>query len=492
MVTKRTLLYVNPGVSNPKNVLAGLDQTEDALILATNGTPIVKQLKLTIELNELPSEWADLFKSVGMFELAVNNAFNNEMNDQLSLFSDWKESIPMGQCLKVAPQTATTLAQYKNMSASFKGTIFDWLEWPNDDEMTFNHEWWQWCHLEREIKSIDKIAQWFKLSRDELECTQNWDAFRLILDKNILNLYIYWDINNKEQIILPKSASGVSEFAMLFEMADLSNFERHELSLDRAVEGVRGDLLIGEESKFIPSLLLPLPQHSRMLDWSIIDGFEEPTGLHPTYVVNITKTDENPIDLFEPYHHSIRQCTLQWSMNLPKEIIVDKYQLGGSIGRSHCIDSIEVSNDGMDLELPSYEIKEFGSVINLQLNEKCVESNMGFKIPFHLRYASPSPHEHQLVQIPHGDLYWSCDVDNELWQGISKSFNYISGQLDITKLKDFGDNGGRYYHFSNSNPQYMLNLTLPVADYTQLPMIQNTTLVLVISSFLILLWKCVW
>jgi len=387
-------------------------------------------------------------------------------------------------CLSAAPQRATTLGEYEKQSHDLLKQVWTILGLNLDDNtphMIFDHEWWRYCDFNNSIPSLlPALGSIFDFSNQDESILSNYNSLELISHRDELILYLNYD--SLMTVDIPKiglDSSMRSEFALLFEVD--SNDQSH----DRSLEGVRASLKESTDLELIPTLIFPMPQQVLHHGWSTIHEFIKPHGMHPVYSVTLI---DNSLFPFEPE----TKCKLRFDIDLPKQFIVDKYQLEGLIGRvgdTSCIKSLELSNNGdIDLELPDYKVEEFGSTVHLVLDERCVVTNNGFQLPLHLRYGAPNNSGVQKVKITAGELYWSCLVnDKARWSSITHSFHYEDGTLGKSKLEDSIE--WRYYHIQNKASS-KLEIDLPVGQITHLKFVEIGTLLVVLMSSIYILWTC--
>lgn len=393
-------------------------------------------------------------------------------------------------CVSVGPQKATTLAEYRQgANAALKG-LWKQLEreQPGElgDDMVFDHEWWRYCDYKGVLDEslLPALKSVFPmLDGMDLETLGEYNSMDIV-SRNGNELIMELHYGNITTLQFPKGSfihDSVSELALLLEV------DPQDESYDRSLEGVRGKLEYGKELKLIPTLVFPMPQHVDTFGWTASHEFISPYGLHPLY--NVSLSDNR--DQYHPFK-PMNGCSLKFTMDIPKQLFVDKYQLQGLIGRHGdltCVSNMEMSNNGaVDLELPDYEVKEYGSTLHLNMDPECVIQNNGFQIPFHLRYAAPNQFGSQLVKIAPGDLYWKCelDADSDEWISISSSFLFQDDHLGITKLDNI--QSARYYHVPTGEKSN-LTLSIPVAQITHLKPVEFTTLLLVVLGTLTIFYN---
>lgn len=385
-------------------------------------------------------------------------------------------------CLSVGPQKATTLAEYRGGAHDALAALWADLSVSPQGEMVFDHEWWRYCHYEEGVQgplvgrggALDAIFQTALLDKGLLE---NYTRLEIVSSNGKDVVLELW--GETDTVVIPRSGNGAvsSEFALFLEV------DPNDTSPNRSLEGVRAK--VGEgDLELIPTLVFPMPQHvfERL---GASHAFLTPHGMHPVYNVSLeAEFLENAQDM------ESRGCSLNFNVDLPKQFIVDKYQLEGLMGRSGdttCISGMEISNsNAIDLELPDYEVHEFGSTVHLQLDASCVANNMGFQLPLHLRYAAPNRSGIAGVKMAPGDLYWKCQLGSDEWDTMANSFLYESGRLGITKLQDLQNM--RYHHIPVRNSSLTLNV--PVAQISHLKNVETATILLVILSTLAILYSC--
>lgn len=378
-------------------------------------------------------------------------------------------------CVSIAPQEATTLAEYRALAHHWLQALLPEAQ----GEMVFDHEWWRYCHYGESSDLFKMLVEpLVDLSQWDLDMLANYTSLEVVSGPSgELSVELYYD--NISELRIPRGSDHtVSELALLLEV------DASDVSPWRSLEGVRAVIPSSGELELLPMLVFPMAQHSSDLTLSARHDFAAEQTLHPLYKVALEG---------DFYTAVAGGCSLHFTLDLPKQFILDGHQLEGLRGRpgdETCILQMDISNNGkIDLELPDYEVAEFGSVIHLDLDSQCVAANGGFQLPLHLRYGAPNGEGFQTVVVPPGDVYWKCPViDEAQWESITHSFMYDEGTLGITKL-DHQLERVTYHHVFNTGSE--MSITFPVALISHLKTTEYATMALIIIGSLFILFKCV-
>lgn len=135
------------------------------------------------------------------------------------------------------------------------------------------------------------------------------------------------------------------------------------------------------------------PRH-RLIDTIEYKTKVKPNGLHPMLV---TLFNHN---ISRIYEEDIRECETFYYLNLDKSFFIDKYQLPEN--------QINILNGFLDLELPAYKMKSWGTEILLQLTDV----NFGeVELQLHSRYQAPNKNNSQTtVTVNQPMIFQACSI----------------------------------------------------------------------------------
>lgn len=135
--------------------------------------------------------------------------------------------------------------------------------------------------------------------------------------------------------------------------------------------------------------------------------FPSPSGLHPTLSIEFPPSMDPP----EP------ACALHTYLTLPSPLFVDKYQLSSpNLLASNNLRAVRALFGGTNLEAPDWMIKQWGSVVLLELAvpqpaQGRSKTPWHADVPLHLRYLSPTAGGKLQVVVPWPVVFWACPAE---------------------------------------------------------------------------------
>ncbi|KAL5360364.1 PIG-X [Aspergillus floccosus] len=165
-----------------------------------------------------------------------------------------------------------------------------------------------------------------------------------------------------------------------------------------------------------PSRHHPLPDDAT---YSI--SFPEPTGLHPTMTISLSRASLNT-----PPAPPDATCALHAYLTLPSTVFGDKYQLSTTDSLfldSHHLAALRAVAGETDLEAPDWMVPRWGSNWLLELatpQEPELETDTwNVTIPLHLRYLKPSESGYRSASIPWPVVFWACSAEDGTKMGVN-------------------------------------------------------------------------
>lgn len=481
MIQQRSIFYLKDPTTS-EHFFKKIDQDDRDITIPASATDKVSRLeKITIPFDSIEDKLVELFDTVQLMDLKFNKPLNkcNETGiPEQTLFNDWVNENQYGMSIEVAPQKAKSFQEYKELSNETIAAMLKILHVQTKDEPIFYQEWFKLESFDLGSDELELMVLhlWNTLLKQNLELPVRLpdieciDSMELLLhgQKREISLLMYWNTVSRPTIMSKKYA--LQEEPIDTEVGLFYSTSPEPYEYNPALSGLRAK--INKESlqkdntvKFHPTMVFASTTHKTLYGYESRHELLKPTGMHPTYQVSlITKDERYPLDPAD-------QCSLYFQLDVPKQIILDQYELERYRGRSFI--DFKVHNGGMDLELPEYRVPEYGGALTVELNSTYVESQGSFEIPLHLRYGKPLG-EFEDVTMPKGQLYWQCiDTQPNI---TSQSFYNEPDRLGIDK---FADKAIYYHIYDENNRCNHLNLPLPTADVKDMHAVELATLILV-------------
>lgn len=509
----RSIVYVSP-LTTPEDVIRAVaveesDSEISISIPVATANNIAKQIQVKLEGIPL-----DTLKELEGFQLTWKRACNETAHVQDTFINDsWVDSMLPGLSVHTAPRFTYPSEQEECHERALRSRddILDILGLPNTDrDLVVNRSWWLWndpkCQPDSGKTTLGKLMSTFSKAPIDIGLLENFDALELIVDheNEAVNFYFYYTGTHAASAkLLKHNADFKQEVAVVTEMENMLSKRKvynetrsmaDNIDADRFVQGFTGKLNSNSAFEMQPAMFVFTPyisQAGSSFDYSI-DKTASP-AFHPMIEYRIESFDRY---FYRPSDSGIADldaCTLNLQLLVNNELILDKYEIerfiSSSANNDYCLQSIEMmSNDGMDLELPSYKIKEWGAIAELTIDEKCLVDNDGvFKLPIHLRYIAPAETElYKVLDDPWSSLYWSCPVTEETANSLQGSF--FTDHARFTHIDTNPSSRSRRYYFHNkhtfSDPHNMTVPTGPLSHATQIDL--TTSLLVVIGTLFII------
>lgn len=406
---------------------------------------------------------------------------NDEYDSNHGYFDDWKDWMYDGLTISLkSPNIALLRFSPENLLSDllnaqctgFMKTADGWL-WNSNRYDIDKYQFVQNCLRTLNLPPITSTDA-------------NFDSFEIILTPSAANIYFTYSVAN-----LPIQLHPNHELAILTEMPVQTE------DIDRFIQGSRFKLNINTATPEIHQTVLmstPFTAHLGKTFSLIIDQHEN-AAIHP--VLNYKFDDFDQWDI-TPHDDAIIDsalCSLHIDTMLPKEYIVDKYEIQRLIDSKtnidHCIESIiSISNPDIDLELPNYKVSDWGTHLQLQLKTSCIAhlTNGTFHFPVHLRYVEPHQSGSNLnIQTPSSQLYWSCPVNKETSNAIFQSFYTDNSRIYNSASHPDSHTFHRHYYYTPSLP--ISNLSMVAGNTATAAAVDHSTLIIVLLATVFLLYK---
>lgn len=492
---KRTLVYVEPRV-DPARVLQDVQRVDRGRYVVKTSAEtagyVARQVKYSVEDFHgvvRDGELAALLDTVGVLQLTVRRAGEDAGDAAGGYFNEWHAWMRPGTSVNVAPQHVDTWRAYRDVSETLRDALVGLLRGGAGGdgaaltEMVFEREWWTWSALDGGPGTADGLARLLQtLGLDDGDVRRaDYDAAELVLDKTRLSVYLYSCRRGGAAPVDvavdgPGGGGGGTvarhELALLTEMAPVAAAAADQHPPDRFLQGVRAasespDTLLPTMFVHMPAeYLLPHAGFRTRLDQAAAPA------LHPQLRFAL---DYDPWSLLPHDEHisDTSACRLHADLALSREYILDRYELDRLAASTHsCLAGLaSISNGGMDLELPTHRVPEWGSTADLLVDPACVAAHNGsFAVPIHLRYPEPRhpahPDEPPLLAHPLAPwtaLYWECPVDASASRPIAASFYHEPGRFPL------GVDAGpvarrRYYYEPLPGARDALSVSVPQGD----------------------------
>ena len=383
---------------------------------------------------------------------------NNNLLSHLPL-REWMGWMNRGLNIAISPINVSSMEDYKLQSENWLKKLLK-NDTPNKSKLTFFKEWWSY-HSNNDDDEIEysNIFNWLNVTIPDNIKIDNIEALEVIGDEKNIRMYIYAQISK-----IPRLHN--SEFAIVTVNEGIAH-------------GIRGN------DDEIVKTVFPFIAHQSVSETERFTAtfLKDEPAFHPVVAFNITNFNEI---LPERYNS---QCQLRIHSVIPKEYIVDVYELERSIFS-------DISISKCDLELPSYLFDIWGTEIDASIDTNIIGiANGTFNFPLHLRYAEPKP-DGGIVELPSFDasIYWSCQLnDTDYINTIESSFYTDKGRFPLLD----GNTWAEVTHYQREYLQGHINmpssppLSVPTANSNEASMVAWTTLLLVMGSFAGLVWQSV-
>ncbi|KAK3369152.1 PIG-X [Lasiosphaeria ovina] len=252
------------------------------------------------------------------------------------------------------------------------------------------------------------------------------------------------------------------------------NLEPHEVGLAGLLT------VLGQDTK--PSAtMFAVPSRHRDAESKFSARFLEPTGTHPTLQVQL---DSNKPPSGGSY------CSAHAYFTLPKSIFADKYQLADDLFlASKNLTALRYISQPVDLEAPEYVMKQWGSAVLLELSPPKSEKPQPWtaEVPLHLRYLAPSPGGYKNIQVPYPAVFWACTAE--------EGTKFPTNPFERVNLGYDGLFGPRtvFWHVDprpvSGNNRITNTVKVPVLDLDKADWVNAVTAITVLVGFAWVAWK---
>ncbi|KAH6200688.1 hypothetical protein HBI15_192290 [Parastagonospora nodorum] len=218
----------------------------------------------------------------------------------------------------------------------------------------------------------------------------------------------------------------------------------------------------------------PLPQPHPL---TFTTTFNSPTGLHPTLTLSFPTTHltaPNPT------------CKLHTHLTLPSYLFIDKYQFTDPLFlASKNLKSLRSLAGNTDLEAPDWVVSEWGSAALFELavpSSSSSETAHNVSIPLHLRYMPASPASHTRLPVPWPVVFWACRADEGAKMAANPFDRVHLGYEALFGLKT------RFMHVEPAKGDLVAWIDVPVLDLGRTGWVEVGTVGTAVCAFLGLCW----
>ncbi|VEU24275.1 DEKNAAC105544 [Brettanomyces naardenensis] len=504
-IQQRSILFLKD-TENSEEFFKAIGQDDrDVTIPASSKLELARQEKITISYSEVDPKLVNIFEKVKVANLRFNDRLPGCSNETTSkrhrqtIFNDEVNMNQFGLRIEVAPQTAQSFESYRELSELTISELLKILKVEDESKPTFFQEWFKkevfefGEHEETNLAQLIVLRLWNAIMKKNVELpVRSFDletltSVELLLhgESKQVSLILYWDSVTRPTIVSKKYVRQENA-ELVTELAVLHSLSPEPWEYNPPISGLR--MKIDREAytskdkpiRFLPTMLHPSLTHNTLYGFESKHEFIQPTGMHPTYKVSLINRDSRYP--FEPLGHS--SCSLMFQLDVPKQIIIDKYQLEYSRGKSFI--DFTVHNGGMDLELPEYRVDEWGGSLTIRLNDTYVEKDEGFQVPLHFRYGKPLGSFEDII-LPKGQLYWECNMDEK---EISETSNSFYNEVDRLGIDKFA-NHVIFYHVRDieGSCSNALDLKIPTANLKDAYNNELWTLIFVLAGTLYIIYS---
>lgn len=482
VITQRSIFLLNDEAVLTK-FLEKLKQDEkDIVIPGSSKQEMQRQEKITIPYEVMNPHIRNLFEKIGMLDMRfspkiLNNKTIEDEDWKHLLFSDFTAQYTFGLDIEVAPQSATSFHEYRNISLGTIESLEKIIKADNTDLPIFYQEWYQKRRFDLDDNNnlqVIVLRLWnaiiernteLPVRLPDISCAS---SFELLLHgkEREASITLYWDSVKRPVVIskkyvLQKADSIDSEIAVFIpKKQDLKTYDPPltglRLKLNNQTYNTQNRIV-----KFLPTMLHVSQTHRTLYGYHIKHEIAKPVGMHPDYMMKIVDDDKR-ITFTPPRISADTDCSLMLQLNVPKQIIIDKYELERLKGK--LFKDFRVHNNGMNLELPEYRIKEWGGALTAVLDANYLMNiqNGTIMIPLHLRYGKPLG-DFQETYIPKAQIYWQCSVPQEKQRlALANSFYNEPDRLGIDKFTE----NAIFYHVQDGDRKMSncLEVEIPTAN----------------------------
>ncbi|VZH96890.1 unnamed protein product [Fusarium fujikuroi] len=438
----------------------------------------VRQDKLTIPFDELPSELTDILQEYEALHIRWASPVRSETLDPFT------SRISPGLHVYVTPESPNScnptklcgwLQRFGPLACSKPEAFTEFKQPATSTAPDFSfHQTLEDLHSFITISSREFCPDLDTVCNARLRSLLTATSLDLSFDKSAKALVasVLWPLR-PQTVAVPASTERRVEVGIFVNDRSQPNMKENEL-------GVAGVLsVLGDKKKPSPTIFTFPARHRR--DESVFTSrFLTPTGLHPTLQLSFS-SNKPPSDEGE--------CVPYAFLTLPKAIFADRYQLGDDLFlASKNLTALRYTTLPVDLEAPAYTTETWGSSILLELAPPTSEEGQPWnvEIPLHLRYLKPSVTDQAEADVPYPAVFWACSSGEET---LENPFDRLHIGYDNLFPRDTA--------FWHVNPQpeggsrLMHRVTVPVLKLEGIDTIRSGTAIAVLLGFAWVLWKLV-
>ncbi|RBQ66897.1 hypothetical protein FVER14953_07052 [Fusarium verticillioides] len=438
----------------------------------------VRQDKLTIPLDELPSELTDILQEYEALHIRWASPVKSEALDPFT------SRISPGLHVYVTPESPNScnptklcgwLQRFGPLACSKPEAFTEFKQPATSTAPSFSfHQTLEDLHSFITISSQEFCPELDTVCNARLRSLLTATSLDLSFDKSARALVAsaLWPLR-PQTVAVPASTERRVEVGIFVNDRSQPNMKENEL-------GVAGVLsVLGDKKKPSPTIFTFPARHRR--DESVFTSrFLTPTGLHPTLQLSFSSNKPPSAE---------GECTPYAFLTLPKVIFADRYQLGDDLFlASKNLTALRYTTLPVDLEAPAYTTETWGSSILLELAPPPSGERQPWnvEIPLHLRYLKPSVTDQAEADIPYPAVFWACSSGEET---LESPFDRLHIGYDNLFPRDTA-----FWHVTpqpEGESRLMHRVTVPVLKLEGIDTIRTGTAIAVSLGFAWVLWKLV-
>ncbi|CAO2649461.1 Nn.00g068460.m01.CDS01 [Neocucurbitaria sp. VM-36] len=508
---KQRITYVvkDPDAFTPEQLVV----QEDGTGLALNNVHAAKEHRITLGLDELPSELSSVFQQWHEFHIrwassAVYTAtppFTSRVSPGLHVFFTPLKSTPDDAlCTQLHELISTELRCSSTNASAIKLPILS---------ERFSHSASSQYFAYRD--SLGNVIANFQ----EKFCTPGNDVCAKLATQLLDSAYVDIDYDTisravvltagwndapgqggwSEQIQLPEKDSTVEIGVLMHE----PNSDPEDIQFGGFLTVLRQDSSPKATRFQTPTRHYPLLQSStsttetpKLHPLTYTTSFSHPTGLHPTLIISLPKQHLAPPN---------PTCKLHTHLTLPSYLFIDRYQFTDALFlQSKHLKSLRSFAGATDLEAPDWVINQWGSAALFELAppsafpseqvksasasaSASADEYWNVSIPLHLRYLPASPTSHTRIPVPWPVVFWACRAEEGAKMAANPFDRVHLGYEALFGLKT------RFMHVEpgvagNGTGQLVEWIDVPVLDTRKSGWVEVGTVGTVLMAFLGLCW----
>ncbi|KAF5622415.1 uncharacterized protein FTJAE_10903 [Fusarium tjaetaba] len=438
----------------------------------------VRQDKLTIPLDELPSELTDILQEYEALHIRWASPVKSETLDPFT------SRISPGLHVYVTPESPNScnptklcgwLQRFGPLACSKPEAFTEFKQPATSTAPNFSfHQTLEDLHSFITISSQEFCPELDTVCNARLRSLLTATSLDLSFDKSTKALVAsaLWPLR-PQTVAVPASTERRVEVGIFVNDRSQPNMKENEL-------GVAGVLsVLGDKKKPSPTIFTFPARHRR--DESVFTSrFLTPTGLHPTLQLSFSSNKPPSAE---------GECTPYAFLTLPKVIFADRYQLGDDLFlASKNLTALRYTTLPVDLEAPAYTTETWGSSILLELAPPPSGESQPWnvEIPLHLRYLKPSVTDQAEADIPYPAVFWACSSGEET---LENPFDRLHIGYDNLFPRDTA-----FWHVTpqpEGGSRLMHRVNVPVLKLEGIDTIRTGTAIAVSLGFAWVMWKLV-